>query len=115
AGTDSWSLAPAISWNDGRGNSVVFLAEFNHLRRDGFDFGVPNIPDYRVLSPTRYYGLRDGMVPGPSGDYGKNGTQAASLQFEHVLNDAWTLRMAAHYAYAHQLSQQSFPDLDGYT
>jgi iron complex outermembrane receptor protein len=115
AGYDSWSLAPAISWNDGGANSLLFLAELNHLRRDGFDFGVPNIPDYRALAPTRYFGLRGGMVPGAAGDYGKNGTQAASLQFEHVLSEDWKLRMAAHYAYAHQLSQQSFPNLDGYT
>jgi iron complex outermembrane receptor protein len=114
AGTESWSLAPAISWDDGRGTSLVFLAEFNHLKRDGFDFGVPNIPDYRALAPTRYYGLRDGVYPGVAGDYGRNGTQAASLLFEHVLNDDWKLRMAAHYAYAHQRSQQSFPNLDSY-
>jgi iron complex outermembrane receptor protein len=114
AGYDSWSLAPAISWTDGRGTSVVFLAEFNHLNRDGFDFGVPNIPDYRALPPTRYYGLRNGEYPDVAGDYGRNGTQAASLLFEHALSGDWKLRMAAHYAYAHQRSQQSFPNLDGY-
>ena len=114
AGYDSWSLAPSISWTDGRGTSAVLLAEFNHLKRDGFDFGVPNIPDYRALPPTRYYGLRNGVYPDAGGDYGKNDTDAASLLVEHVLNDDWKLRMAAHYAYAHQRSQQSFPNLDGY-
>ena len=115
AGYDSWSLAPAISWNDGAGTSVTLLTEFNHLKRDGFDFGVPNIPDYRSLSRTRYYGLRDGVYPSVTGDFGKNDTQAATLLFERPLNKNWKLRMAAHYSRAHQVSQQSFPDLGSYT
>jgi iron complex outermembrane receptor protein len=115
AGYDSWSLAPAISWHDGAGTSLTLLTEFNHLKRDGFDFGVPNIPDYRRLSATRYYGLRDGVYPGVAGDYGKNDTQAATLLFEHALDDNWKLRLAAHYSHAHQVSQQSFPDLGSYT
>ena len=44
AGYDAWSIAPAISWGDGRGTSLTLLTELNHLRRDGFDFGVPNLP-----------------------------------------------------------------------
>lgn len=115
AGYDSWSLSPAIKWNDGKGTSLTLLTEFNHLKRDGFDFGVPNVPDYRALSTTRYYGLRDGVYPGVRGDYGRNDTQAATLLFEHPLNDSWKLRMAAHCSHAHQTSQQSFPDLGSYT
>jgi iron complex outermembrane receptor protein len=115
AGYDSWSLAPALSWTDKRGTSLTLLTEFNHLRRDGFDFGVPNIPAYQALPATRYYGVRDGVYPGVKGDFGSNSTQAATLLFERVLNDTWTLRLATHYAYAHQLSQQSFPDLGAYT
>lgn len=113
-GYDSWSISPAISWTDGRGTSLTLLTEFNHLRRDGFDFGIPNVPAYQALSRTRYYGLRDGVYPGVAGDFGKNSTDAASLLFEHALDADWTLRMAAHYSYAHQLSQQSFPDIGGY-
>ena len=114
AGYDSWSIAPAISWNDGRGTSLTLLSEFNHLNRDGFDFGVPNIPNYRQLSRTRYYGLRDGVYAGVAGDFAKNNTEAATLIFEHVLNDDWKVRTAAHYSHAHQLSQQSFPDSGSY-
>ncbi len=106
AGTESWSLAPAVSWRDGRGTSLTLLTEFNHLTRDGFDFGVPNIPQYRDLSRTRYFGA--------SGDFGRNDTQAATLLFDHVLNDRWTARLSAHASRAHQVSQQSFPDLFSY-
>jgi iron complex outermembrane receptor protein len=115
AGYDSWSFAPAISWRNGAGTSLTLLTEFNHLKRDGFDFGVPNIPDYRSLSTTRYYGLRDGVYPGVAGDDGDNDTQAATLLFEQALDAGWKLRMAAHYNRAHQISQQSFPDLGSYT
>ena len=114
AGYDSWSFAPAIGWNNGAGTSLTLLTEFNHLKREGFDFGVPNIPDYRALSTTRYYGLRDDVYPGVAGDYGRNDTQAATLLFERTVYDRWTLRMAAHYSHAHQRSQQSFPDLGSY-
>jgi len=107
AATQSWSIAPAVSWDDGRGTSLTLLTELNHLRRDGFDFGVPNIPRYQDLSRTRYFGDR--------GDFGKNDTQAATLVFLHPLNDRWTARVAAHYSHAHQVSQQSFPDLFSYT
>jgi iron complex outermembrane receptor protein len=106
AGTRSWSIAPAISWTNGRGTSLTLLTEWNHLKRDGFDFGIPNVPDYRQLARTRYYG--------DAGDFGKNDTQAATLQFQHALNDAWTARLSAHYSHAHQVSQQSFPDLGAY-
>ena len=106
AGTDAWSIAPSISWRNGHGTSLTLLTEFNHLHRDGFDFGIPNVPDYASLSRTRYYG--------DNGDFGTNDTQAATLLFEHVLNDAWTARLSAHYSHAHQVSQQSFPDLGSY-
>lgn len=105
-GSKSWSFAPALSWRDGRGTSLTLLTEFNHLKRDGFDFGIPNVANYQALSRTRYYGL--------DSDYGTNDTQAATLLFEHVLNDSWTTRLAAHYSHAHQVSQQSFPNLDTY-
>ncbi|WP_426114816.1 TonB-dependent siderophore receptor [Massilia sp. PWRC2] len=110
AGYDAWSIAPAISWVDGRGTSLTLLTELNHLRRDGFDFGVPNLPGYQVFSRTRYYGLRNGVDAGVAGDFGNNDTQAASLLFETVLNERWSARVAAHYSHAHQRSQQSFPN-----
>ncbi|MYM22171.1 TonB-dependent siderophore receptor [Duganella sp. FT135W] len=115
AGYDSWSIAPAISWNNGRGTSLTLLTEFNHLNRDGFDFGVPNLPNYATLSRIRYFGLRDGVYPGVAGDFAKNDTEAATLIFEHALNAQWKVRAAAHYSHAHQLSQQSFPDSGSYT
>ncbi|WP_332848281.1 TonB-dependent receptor [Massilia sp. S19_KUP03_FR1] len=105
-GTRSWSLAPSISWVNSAGTSLTLLTEFNHLERDAFDFGVPNIPRYQDLARTRYYG--------DSGDFGKNDTQAATLLFEHALNDQWRARLSAHVSHAHQLSQQSFPDLFSY-
>jgi iron complex outermembrane receptor protein len=113
-GYDSWSIAPAISWNIERGTSLTLLTEFNHLNRNGFDFGVPNLPGYQAFSRTRYYGLRGGVYPGVAGDYGKNTTRSATLLFEHALNEDWKLRIASHYSYAHQLSQQTFPDIGSY-
>lgn len=115
AGYDSWSIAPAISWSNGRGTSLTLLTEFNRLDRDGFDFGVPNIPNHGNLSRTRYYGLRDGVYAGVAGDFAENSTEAATLIVEHALNEDWKLRTAAHYSHAHQLSQQSFPDSGAYT
>ncbi|ALM82839.1 TonB-dependent siderophore receptor [Bordetella sp. N] len=106
----SWSIAPAITWNNHQGTSLTLLTEFNHLNRDGFDFGVPAVSNYRELSRTRYYGLRDGMYPGVDGDYGKNDTFSQTLLFEHELSKNWKLRLAGQYASARQRSTQSFPD-----
>lgn len=110
AGTDSWSIAPAITWNNRHGTSLTLLTEFNHSNRRGFDFGIPNIANYQQLSHSRYFGLRDGDYPGVAGDYGKNDIDAATLLFEHVLNDDRKLRLASHYSDAHQTSNQTFPD-----
>ena len=110
AGYTDWSVAPALSWTIDPGTSLTLLTEFNHSRRDGFDFGVPNVANYKQLSRTRYYGLSDGMYAGVAGDYGRNDTQAATLLLEHALAGDWTLRAATQYSYAHQLSTQTFPD-----
>jgi iron complex outermembrane receptor protein len=109
-GYNSWSVAPAVSWSIKPGTSLTVLTEFNHSKRDGFDFGVPNVANYSQLSRTRYYGLSDGTYPGVAGDYGRNDTQAVTVLFDHALNSDWTLRAAAHYSYAHQLSTQTFPN-----
>ena len=106
----SWSVAPAVTWDNHNGTSLTLLTEFNHLDRDGFDFGVPATPNYRDLSRTRYYGLSAGDYPGVSGDFGRNDTQSETLIFEHALSDNWKLRLAGQYTYARQYSTQSFPD-----
>jgi iron complex outermembrane recepter protein len=106
----SWSVAPAITWDNHRGTSVTLLTEYNHLNRDGFDFGVPAVPNYQDLSRTRYYGLRNGVYPGVDGDYGRNDTFSETLLFEQALSANWKLRLSGQYAYARQLSTQSFPD-----
>jgi iron complex outermembrane recepter protein len=106
----SWSFAPAITWNNHKGTSVTLLTEYNHLNRDGFDFGVPAVPDYQELSRTRYYGLRNGLYPGVEGDYGRNDTFSETVLFEQSLSANWKLRLSGQYAYARQLSTQSFPD-----
>ncbi|WP_246792430.1 TonB-dependent receptor [Burkholderia perseverans] len=110
AGSRSFSIAPAITWDDHHGTSVTLLSEFNHLNRDGFDFGVPAVPNYQALSRTRYYGLQSGVYPGVAGDYGRNDTIAETLLFEHALSENWKLRLSGQYTYARQLSTQSFPD-----
>ncbi|MEQ0777508.1 TonB-dependent receptor [Paraburkholderia tropica] len=102
-GYKSWSIAPAITWDNHHGTSVTLLSEFNHLNRDGFDFGVPAVANYQQLSRSRYYGFRDG-------DYGRNDTVSETLLFEHALSENWKLRLAGQYAYARQHSTQSFPD-----
>jgi iron complex outermembrane receptor protein len=83
-GYDSWSIAPAMTWDNHAGSSLTLLTEFNHLSRDGFDLGIPAIEDYRALSPRRYYGLRDGDDAQVSGDFGRNDTHAATLLFSHT-------------------------------
>lgn len=106
----SWSFAPAITWDNHDGTSLTLLGEYNHLNRDGFDFGVPAVANYRELSKTRYYGLSRRAYAGIDGDYGKNDTLSETLLFEHSLSDNWKLRLAGQYAYARQRSTQSFPN-----
>lgn len=106
----SWSFAPAVTWDNHDGSSLTLLSEYNHLSRDGFDFGVPAVANYRDLSRTRYYGLGNRMYAGVDGDYGKNDTLSETLLFEHQLSDAWKLRLSGQYVYARQRSTQSFPN-----
>lgn len=106
----SWSFAPAVTWDNHDGTSVTLLSEYNHLSRDGFDFGVPAVANYRELSRTRYYGLSRGLYAGVDGDYGKNDTLSETLLLEHQLSDTWKLRLAGQYVYARQRSTQSFPN-----
>ncbi|WIH15679.1 TonB-dependent receptor [Xanthomonas graminis] len=109
-GYASWSIAPAVTWDNHAGTSLTLLTEFNHLRRDGFDFGIPAIAAYRRLSRTRYFGLRDGIDDAVSGDYGRNDTRAATLLFSHALSSDWTLRVGGQYVSASQRSTQTFPN-----
>ncbi len=106
-GYKSYSVAPAIQWDINPSTSVTLLLEYDRLERDAFDFGVPNIPGYKSISRTRYFGT--------STDRGTNDTYSATLIFEHKLNDEWKWREAVHYNYARQQSGQSFPDLGSYT
>jgi len=107
SGFDSFSIAPAIKWDINEATSLLVLMEYGHLEREGFDFGVPNLPGYETLPRRAYYGL-------PS-DYGKNDTYAITAIFEHKINEAWTWRVAGHYTYASQTSNQTFPDSYLYT
>ena len=108
-GYDSYSVAPAISWQN-EDSKLTLLTEFNHLNRDGFDFGVPNLPDYQQYSGTRYFGLRNGVYSDVAGDYGHNNTQAITAIFDHHLSADWALHLAANYSHASQLSTQTFPN-----
>ncbi len=110
AGFNSVSIAPALSWSLDADTSVLLLTEFNHLRRQGFDFGVPNVADYKKLDTHRYYGLTDGQYPGVAGDFGRNDTRAVTAQLEHRFNSTWTLRTAVQSTYDRQQSTQTFPN-----
>ena len=103
----SFSIAPALRWDVNEDTSLTLLMEYNRLEREGFDFGIPNVPQYRQLSRSRYHGL--------TSDYGDNDTYAGTLIFEHRLSDEWKLRIAGHASYSNQISNQTFPDLGAYT
>src|SRR5690606_34637870 len=113
-GFESYSLAPAISWQ-GERTSVTLLAEYNRLDQDLFDFGLPNLPNFRHLSRTRYFGLRKGDYPDLPGDSGLNETYVGTAILHHQLSQTWGLRIAAQYHRATQDSTQSFPDNYLYT
>lgn len=107
SGYNSFSIAPAFKYDLDKNTSVLLLTEYGRLEREGFDFGVPNLPGYTNLPRTGYYGL-------PL-DYGNNDTYSATLIVEHRFNDDWKLRLGGHYTYADQHSTQSFPNNYLYT
>lgn len=113
-GFESYSLAPAISWQ-GERTSVTLLAEYNRLDQNLFDFGLPNLPNFRHLSRTRYFGLRKGDYPDLPGDSGLNETYVGTAILHHQLSQTWGLRIATQYHRATQDSTQSFPDNYLYT
>ncbi|OWT80286.1 MULTISPECIES: hypothetical protein [unclassified Achromobacter] len=49
----SRSIAPALTWDKHQGTSLTLLTEYNHLNRNGIDFGVLAVANYRELSRTR--------------------------------------------------------------
>ena len=107
SGYNSFSVAPAFKWNLDKNTSLLLLTEYGRLEREGFDFGVPNLPGYTHLSRTAYYGLPH--------DYGDNDTYSATLVVEHRFSDDWKLRLGGHFTYADQHSTQSFPNNYLYT
>lgn len=112
-GYRSFCIAPALKWDVDADTSLTLLLEYDRRERDGFDFGVPNLPNYKQFSRTRYFGLDDSY--GGLADYGTNDTYAATFIMEHKLNGNWTWREAAHYSYGLQRSNQSFPNNFLYT
>ena len=107
SGYNSFDVAPAFRWDADKNTSVLLLAEYGRLEREGFDFGIPNLPGYTNLPRTGYYGLPI--------DFGDNDTYSASLVVEHRFNDDWRLRVGGHFTYADQHSTQSFPNNYLYT
>lgn len=106
AGYESFSVASAIKWAINPDTSLTLLLEYDRLNREGFDLGVPNVPGYKSISRTRYFGL--------DSDYGKNDTYSTTLLFEHKLSEQWKWREGFHYTYALQRSGQTFPDMESY-
>ena len=102
AGYNSFDVAPSFKWEVNQRTSVLLLTEYGRLEREGFDFGVPNLPGYTGLPRTGYYGL--------PADHGDNDTCSATLVVEHYFDDDWRLRLGGHYTYASQRSVQSFPN-----
>ena len=107
AGYNSFDVAPTFRWDVDKNTSVLLLTEYGRLEREGFDFGVPNLPGYTRLPRTGYYGL--------PADYGDNDTYSGTVVVEHRFSDDWRLRVGGHYTYADQHSTQSFPNNYLYT
>ncbi|MES1256486.1 MAG: TonB-dependent receptor [Acidobacteriota bacterium] len=101
----SFAFAPSLTWRPNERTEASAVVEYNYLSRQGFDFGLPNLPDASDLSRTRYYGLPE--------DYGRNHTFSATVASRRRLPAGWTWREAFHYAWARQNSFQSFPDTPG--
>jgi len=104
-GFGSFAIAPSLTWRPNDRTEASAVVEYNYLSRQGFDFGLPNLPNASDLSRTRYYGLPE--------DYGRNHTLSATVAGRRRLSTAWTWREAFHYAWARQNSFQSFPDTPG--
>lgn len=113
SGYKSFSIAPSLKWDVNADTTLTLLMEYDRREREGFDFGVPNLPNYKKFSRTRYFGLDHSY--GALADYGTNDTYAATLIMEHKINENWTWREAGHYTYSLQLSNQSFPNNYLYT
>jgi iron complex outermembrane recepter protein len=102
----SFNVAPSISWAPSGVTDVSALVEYNYLSRDGFDFGLPNIPEASRLSRTRYFGSDE--------DFGRSRTLAATVVSQHQVSTNWRWREAFNYVRARQRSYQSFLDAPDY-
>jgi iron complex outermembrane recepter protein len=98
----SFAVAPSVQWKPDRDTTITLLTEYDSLYQNHFDYGVFNDPQTLAGSRRTYYGL-------PGIDYGRNKTYAATLIFEHKLNDQWTWRESFNYTGAKQDSASTFP------
>lgn len=105
--SDSYSIAPALTWKPDERSALTLLYEYNHIKGDGFDFGLPNLELTPRISRSRYFGTAE--------DENDGDAHVATLLFDRSFGDGWNWHAGANYTDSRLRSVYSFPDVSANT
>lgn len=92
-------IAPSFTFKADEGTSLTFYGSYQHIDSPGGG-GAPALPANGTLYSGIYPELPRGAFPGePSYDHYKSDQASVGSEFEHEVDDTWTVRQNLRYSY----------------
>lgn len=92
-------IAPSFTFKPDEGTSLTLYANYQHIDSPGGG-GAPALPANGTLYTGTYGELPRSTFPGEPGyDHYKSDQASVGYEFEHELNDTWTVRQNLRYSY----------------
>lgn len=92
-------IAPSLTFRADEGTSLTFYGSYQHIDSPGGG-GAPALPANGTLYTSIYPELPRGAFPGEPGyDHYKSDQASVAYEFEHEVDDTWTVRQNLRYSY----------------
>lgn len=92
-------IAPSVTFKPDEGTSLTFHGTYQHINSPGGG-GAPALPANGTLYTGVYPELPRGAFPGEPGyDHYKSDQASVGYEFEHEVDDTWTIRQNLRYSY----------------
>lgn len=92
-------IAPSFTFKADEGTSLTFYGSYQHIDSPGGG-GAPALPANGTLYTGIYPELPRGAFPGEPGyDHYKSDQASVGYEFEHQVDDTWTVRQNLRYSY----------------